>query len=141
MQGPSPKVYCSSSISSDTPPVVHSEAWGTPSARIITPAPVTATRSAATWHSGPGADGLAPAATSRSRMRAKRSAATSDRPIANADWGGPAVALLGLLAERQGAPRGPGFAHPGRATTDLDLPYPTGKSFGAITSGANPNGS
>jgi hypothetical protein len=76
------QVYWSSSIRAPTLPLVHSEAWGAPSARIITAAPVTTTRSVATSQSGPGADSLAPAATSRSRMRANRSAATSNSPNA-----------------------------------------------------------
>ena len=44
------------------------------------PAPVSPMMSAATWQSGPGVEGLQPAATMRATIRARRSPATSGRP-------------------------------------------------------------
>ena len=130
MQGPSPRVYCSSSIRADT---------GTGGAQRRLGDSVVQDHHPGARQSDDVGRHLAQRAGGRGAAAGRHHAghdpcAPITRHFRPADdgeveEGGPAVPLAGLLAERLSAPRGPGFTHPDEMPPGV-APSVPGLSFG-----------
>ena len=95
-QGPSPRVYCNSSIRSLTALLEHTEPCCTSPVMSMMPAPLMSATSAQTSHSRAGSGSAADPADSRARMRRSRSPPWVPSPV---DPVRPSGALLAIRGE------------------------------------------
>ena len=110
MHGPSPRVYCSSSISALTSSVVHTDPCGTlPVVISMIPAPLSSVTSAQTSHKRAAPPPPAGSTDSRARIIANRSAGTSAADPNRARWCTvrSLLSIGDLHSTKGGAQRGP----------------------------------